>query len=115
MDRRNKLIPDLIASLSDESPKLNNEIKSLQDKIENADGQKRFDLEDELEDKITEAKILVNTNGNYKNNIITEIEGSENRINFARKDYNKAVKNYNILVKKNKSDFPDYDTKPYFE
>lgn len=115
MDRRNKLIPDLIASLSNESPKLNSEIEDLQDEIENTEGQERFDLEDELEDKITEAKLLVNNDGNYKNNLVVEIEGAENRINFARKEYNKAVKDYNILVKKNKSDFPDYDTKPYFE
>lgn len=115
MDRRNKLIPDLIASLSNDSPKLNDEILELQDKIDEAEGQKRFDLEDELEDKITEAKLLVNTDGNYKNNLVIEIEGAENRINFARKEYNKAVKDYNILVKKNKSDFPEYETKPYFE
>jgi len=44
-----------------------------------------------------------------------EIEGAENRINFARKDYNKAVKVYNSLVKKNSDDFPEYKTKDYFE
>lgn len=115
MDRRNKLIPDLIASLSNESPDLNHEIKELQEKIEDAEGQGRFDLEDQLEDKITEAKLLVNNDGNYKSNLVIEIEGAENRINFARKEYNKAVKNYNILVKKNKADFPEYETKPYFE
>jgi LemA protein len=44
-----------------------------------------------------------------------EIEGAENRINFARKDYNQAVKDYNSLVKKNSDDFPEYKTKDYFE
>lgn len=44
-----------------------------------------------------------------------EIEGAENRINFARKDYNKAVKDYNSLVKKNSDDFPEFKTKEYFE
>lgn len=115
MDRRNKLIPDLISSLSNDSPKLNNEIKELQDKIENSEGEDRFDFEDQLNDKITEAKLLINKDGNYKNNLIIEIEGAENRINFARKDYNKAVKEFNIQVKKNKSDFPDYETKSYFK
>jgi len=43
------------------------------------------------------------------------IEGAENRINFARKDYNKAVKEYNILVKKNSEDFPQFKTKKYFD
>lgn len=115
MDRRNKLIPDLIASLGSGSDKLNDEIKNLQSKIENAEGQERFDLEDELDDKITEAKLLADGDGKYKNNVVIEIEGAENRINFARKDYNSAVKAYNIMVKKNKDDFPGYETKPYFE
>ena len=115
MDRRNKLIPDLIASLNSENSSLNNEIKDLQAKIEKAEGQERFDLEDQLDDKITEAKLLAGGDGKYKSNVIIEIEGAENRINFARKDYNKAVKAYNILVKKNKDDFPEYETKPYFE
>ena len=115
IDRRNKLIPDLIKSLSSETPQLNNEIKDLQKKIEKYEGQKRFDMEDLLEDKINEAKLLVKTNGNYKNNLVIEIEGAENRITFARKEYNKAVKEFNILVKKNTSDFPDYETKPYFK
>ncbi len=44
-----------------------------------------------------------------------EIEGAENRINFARKDYNKAVKEFNSLVKKNTDDFPEFKTKDYFE
>ena len=115
MDRRNKLIPDLIASLGSGDSELNDEIKNLQAKIENAEGQERFDLEDELDGKITEAKLLAGDDGKYKNNVVIEIEGAENRINFARKDYNKAIKAYNIMVKKNKADFPEYETKPYFE
>lgn len=115
MDRRNKLIPDLIAALGSGNSDLNDEIKDLQTKIDNSEGQERFDLEDQLDDKITQAKLLAGGDGKYKNNVIIEIEGAENRINFARKDYNKAVKSYNILVKKNKDDFPEYETKPYFE
>ena len=49
------------------------------------------------------------------NSSTIEIEGAENRINFARKDYNKAIKEYNSLVKKNNDDFPEYKTKDYFE
>lgn len=30
----------------------------------------------------------------------TQIEGTENRINVARQDYNKAVENYNLVVKR---------------
>ena len=114
MDRRTKLIPDLLSSLGGEND-LNSEIKNLQEKINNAEGEERFDLEEKLDEKISEAKVKIKKEGNYKSNLIIEIEGAENRINFARKDYNAAVKNYNILVKTNGSDFPEFETKPYFE
>lgn len=115
LDRRNKLIPDLLQALSNENPDLNKEISNLQAQIETAEGEEKMQLEKQLDDKIIQAKLLVNKNGAYKDNLVIEIEGAENRINFARKEYNKAVKSYNILVKKNKDDFPDYKTKPYFE
>jgi LemA protein len=114
MDRRTKLIPDLLSSLGGEND-LNSEIKNLQEKINNSEGEERFDLEEKLDEKISEAKVKIKKEGNYKSNLIIEIEGAENRINFARKDYNAAVKNYNILVKTNGSDFPEFETKPYFE
>jgi LemA protein len=49
----------------------------------------------------------------------TQIEGTENRINVARQDYNAAVENYNLKVKK----FPNnliagmfgYAEKPYYK
>lgn len=49
----------------------------------------------------------------------TQIEGTENRINVARQDYNKAIEDYNLRVKR----FPNvilarlfgYSDKPYFE
>lgn len=114
LDRRNQLIPDLLLALGEANDDLNTHITQLRDEIESADGQKKIDLEKQLEDKIAEAKLYLK-NGPTKSDIIIEIEGAENRINFARKDYNKAVKDYNVLVKKNKSDYPDYKLKPYFE
>jgi len=114
-DRRNQLIPDLLATLSKSSPELNKDIKSLQKKIKKAKGEDKFELESELADKITEAKLVVKGDSQFKSNLIIEIEGAENRINFSRKDYNAAVKDYNILVKTNQSDFPQFETKPYFE
>jgi len=54
-------------------------------------------------------------NLNLQTSSTVEIEGAENRINFARKDYNKAVKEFNSLVKKNSDDFPEFKTKDYFE
>jgi LemA protein len=38
----------------------------------------------------------------------TQIEGTENRINVARQDYNKAVEGYNLKVKR----FPNYKSDP---
>jgi len=114
LDRRDQLIPDLLIALGDTNDELNQQIKKLQNKIKSAEGQKKIDLENQLDDKIAEAKLYLK-NGPTKSDIIIEIEGAENRINFARKEYNKAVQEYNVLVKKNKSDFPDYELKPYFE
>jgi LemA protein len=49
----------------------------------------------------------------------TQIEGTENRINVARQDYNKAIEDYNLKVKK----FPGvilarlfgYNDKPFYK
>jgi LemA protein len=114
LDRRDQLIPDLLLALGEANDDLNTHITQLREEIKSADGQKKIDLEKQLEDKIAEAKLYLK-NGPTKSDIIIEIEGAENRINFARKEYNKAVKDYNILVKKNKSDYPNYELKPYFE
>lgn len=62
-----------------------------------------------------EAAVDRKENLESKTSSTIEIEGAENRINFARKDYNKAVKEYNSLVKKNSDAFPEYKTKDYFE
>jgi len=114
MDRRDQLIPDLLSAMGNSNSTLNQQIKNLQDKIKSASGQKKIDLQKQLADKVTEAKLELNS-GASKSDIVVEIEGAENRINFARKEYNKAVKEYNVLVKKNKSDYPNYELKPYFE
>ena len=49
----------------------------------------------------------------------TQIEGTENRINVARQDYNKAIEDFNLRVKR----FPSvilarlfgYNEKPYYK
>jgi LemA protein len=49
----------------------------------------------------------------------TQIEGTENRINVARQDYNKAIENYNLRVKRFPGNilagFFGYKDKPYFK
>ncbi len=114
MDRRDQLIPDLLTALGQTNTALNNQINKLRDQIKAAEGQKKIDLQKQLDDKVAEAKLYL-TDGPEKSDIVVEIEGAENRIRFARKEYNKAVKDYNVLVKKNKADFPQYETKNYFE
>lgn len=49
----------------------------------------------------------------------TQIEGTENRINVARQDYNKAIEDYNLRVKRFPGNilagFFGYKDKPYFK
>lgn len=119
IDQRNSMIPDLFKAVqtSDKDlDDLNTTIEELQNKIKSAEGQERFDLENSLDAKIKEAREIVRERGDAENveRLIIQIEGSENRIAYEKKNYNDAVKEYNILVKKNKDKFPEYEVKPYF-
>lgn len=114
LDRRAKLIPDLLLALGETNTTLNSEIESLKNQLSSAKGEQKMALEKELEAKMSQAKLYLK-NGVSKSDIIVQIEGAENRINYARKEYNKAAKTYNVLLKKNKSDFPNYKLKSYFE
>lgn len=44
---------------------------------------------------------------------LIQIEGAENRIAFQRGELAKAIKNYNILVKRHGSDYPEFKLKEY--
>ncbi|HIP36342.1 MAG TPA: hypothetical protein EYG85_05775 [Crocinitomix sp.] len=114
LDRRAKLIPDLLLALGETNTTLNSEIESLKNQLSSAKGEQKMALEKELEAKMSQAKLYLK-NGVSKSDIIVQIEGAENRINYARKEYNKAAKTYNVLLKKNKSYFPNYKLKSYFE
>ncbi len=118
IDRRNNLIPDLIGVLnaSSEAEALNATISDLQEQIKEAKGEAKFELENSLTSSLNEAKALAKENGDSENvkNLMMQIESSENRISLEKKRYNEAVKAYNILLKKNKDQFPEYEIKPYF-
>jgi len=118
INRRNNLVPDLIQVIdqSSESDRLDETIQSLKKRISNAEGEEKFKLENELQSTINEAKIIAKENGESEhiNNLMMQIESSENRIAYEKKLYNEAVKAYNILVKKNQDEFPEYEIKPYF-
>lgn len=119
INRRNDLIPKLFAVVqtSDEEVELlNSTITDLQSRISEAKGEERYSLENDLDKKINEAKVLIQmrTDSSSLETLLIQIEGSENRISFEKKEYNEAIKHYNILVKKHGAQFPEYEIKPYF-
>lgn len=119
IDQRNRMIPDLFKAVQTSPTELvvlDSTIKALQGQISEASGDERFQLENSLDAKVQEAKTLVKRYTDFSaiEKLLIQIEGSENRIAFEKKSYNDAVKNYNILVKKNITKFPEYQTKSYF-
>ncbi len=114
-ERRNNLVPELLKAVqSNNNNKIVAEIEALQNKIDSGSKEEKIALEIKLEKKINEAKGLVSAEAN-KSSLIISIEGAENRISFARTAYNDAVKNYNIMVKQHQADFPEFETKPYYQ
>lgn len=119
IDQRNSMIPDLFTAVQSsptEMQILDSTIHDLQAQIQNSSGEAKFALENTLDAKVEEAKNLVKKYGNSSaiEKLMVQIEGSENRIAFEKKNYNEAVKKYNILVKKHGDQFPEYETKPYY-
>ncbi len=119
INRRNELIPKLfnvLESSDEEVAELNSAIEELQGRIDDAVAEERYSLENDLESKINELKTIVQMGSGDSNveTLLIQVEGSENRISFEKKAYNESIKNYNILVKKNKDKFPEYEVKPYF-
>lgn len=119
INQRNSMLPDLFAVVEGNHSDLsavNQEIESLRQQIKQASGTKKFKLESQLDKKITEAKRLVEQYGNPDRveRLMIQIEGAENRIAFEKKNYNDAVKSYNILVKKSKGAFPEYELESYY-
>lgn len=119
IDQRNSMLPDLFSAVQTSPAELmilDSTIKDLQLKIASADGEEKFQLENSLDKKVDEAKNIVKKYGDASvtEKLLIQIEGSENRIAFEKKNYNDAVKKYNILVKKNQENFPEYEIKPYY-
>lgn len=119
INQRNNMLPDLFAAVDGSHGDLNalqKEIDALKKELKNASESARVKLENELDQKITDAKKLVRAYGD-KNNVETlmvQIEGAENRISYEKKSYDDAVKAYNILVKQSKGEFPQYEIQPYY-
>ncbi len=119
INRRNKMLPDMFGAAGNNHSDLssiNAEIEQLQNQLSSAEGDKKFQLENKIDEKISEAKQLVRAYGDPSTveTLMIEIEGAENRISFEKKAYNDAVKAYNILVKQHSDDFPEYETQSYY-
>lgn len=119
IDQRNSMIPDLFAAVKTspyELTLIDSTIKALQAQIQNASGEEKFKLESSVDAQIEMAKDLVNSyaDAGAVEKLMIQIEGSENRIAFEKKNYNSAVKAYNVLVKKNAKQFPEFELKPYY-
>lgn len=113
--RRDNLVPELLKAVSgNANTGLVRDIEKLQSKIANASENDKITLELELEKKINQAKGLTGV-GNEKNGLIISIEGAENRINFARNEYNEAVKQFNTVARQNEDLLPEFDIKPYYK
>jgi LemA protein len=119
IDQRNSMLPELFDAVDENHADLNAlnaEIESLQTTLENLKGDEKFNAEKKVEDKIKEAKKLIKQYGNAQSVeiLMVQIEGAENRISFEKKAYNEAVKNYNILVKQSKGEYPEYQEQAYY-
>lgn len=117
--QRNDMLPELFAAAGGSHSDLNDlnaTIQSLNANANSLNGEARFKIESQVDEKIKSAKQLVNAyaNGNQIATLMVQIEGAENRIAFEKKAYNDAVKQYNILVKQSKGEFPEYEIQPYY-
>lgn len=119
IDKRNNMLPDLFNAVDGNNSalnRINKDIDKLKKKIQKNEGEKRFELEAELDEKIAEAKRLAQKHGNSNviETLLVQIEGAENRITFEKKSYNDAVKRYNVLVKQNDGKDAGFELEPYY-
>lgn len=109
LQRRNDLIPNLVSSVKGS---MNNEQSALQKitdarKVLNNNASTTAQKAEASQTMTTQGGIVINairenyptlaSNDNVKT-LMTQLEGSENRIKYARTEYNKAVQTYNNKV-----------------
>lgn len=118
--RRDQLLPQLfeLAPASNaETENLKNEIEDLRKKIsETSELDEKINLNNEVQEKIKSLmnKISSGATSDKTELIMIQVEGSYNRITVEAQRYNEIVRNYNVLVKKHGSEFPEFKEKPYF-
>lgn len=128
MQRRNDLIPNVVSAVKGSMKHEEQVFSDIADARAQMAGAKtdseKFDASNAMSSAISRLLVVKEAYPELKSNeqvdkLITELEGSENRISVERDKYNKAVEKYNIAIKK----FPNslvanmagFDEKDYFE
>lgn len=120
MSRRDNVLPELLALVGDDNSdiaKVLSDIDELRVSLKNAEGQKRMDIQYEIQSKIFELTTLVKNNSSSDDIelLMVQIEGTYNRISVETKRYNELAREYNILLIQNIDDFPEFEEMPYYQ
>lgn len=117
--RRDKLIPQLFSAVKIKDSRLKkliNEAESMKNQTDKLSGNEKISAEADLQKKYSDITEIIAENNNSDDikTLMIQIEGAYNRISVEGKRYNESVKNYNILVKKYGSEYPEFKLKSYF-
>lgn len=128
LQRRSDLIPNLVNTVkgyTQHEEQVVNSITEARQKMVNAKSiSEKAEANEQLTSALNNLNVIIENYPDLKasQNFISlqdELSGTENRIATARRDYNEAVKDYNLKIKK----FPTtiiasmfgYETKEYFQ
>ena len=121
MTRRDNVLPQLLALLGDDNQRVGEimfEIDQLRSQLKTADNQQRIEIQLEIQTKIYELTSLVKSNNSSNDDIellMVQIEGTYNRISVETKRYNELAHEYNVLLKQNADDFPEFEEMAYYQ
>lgn len=128
LQRRNDLIPNLVSSVRavlKQEQKVFIDIANARARYGGANTlEEKAAANEEVESALSRLLVIVEQNPDLRSNenvrdLMTQLEGTENRVAQGRREYNEAVTTYNVYVKR----FPrtiiagmfGYDPKPLFE